>query len=169
MLCQHCNERQATVYMKNSVNGHQTELHLCPICAKELGYTTANPFSAFAKEVDTAFDPFSLLFASPEKKVYDKPQACPVCGSTAADIRRTGRAGCAGCYSLFAPILDPVIRKIHGTATHTGSIPKSAGAAVCTKHRLDDLKAQLKAAIDSEDYESAAKLRDEIRSLEQNG
>jgi len=171
MLCQNCKERQATVYIKNIVNQQQTELHLCPQCAKELGYTAnmTNPFSGFAKEMDTALDPFSFLFASPEKKIFDKPQSCPLCGTTSNDIRRTGRAGCANCYSLFDAVLDPIIRKIHGTATHTGNIPKSAGANLSSKRHLDDLKAQLKAAIDSEDYESAAKLRDEIRGMEQNG
>lgn len=173
MLCQNCKERQATVYIKNIVNNQQTELHLCSQCAKELGYTgsTVNPFTAFAKDVDAAFDafPFGSLFSASEKKIFDKPQSCPICGSTASDIRRTGRAGCANCYSLFDAILDPVIAKIHGTAAHTGNIPKSAGAGISSKRHLEDLKTQLKTAITNEDYETAAKLRDEIRGLEQNG
>ena len=128
-----------------------------------------NPFQSFAKEVDSAFDafPFGNLFAAPEKMIFDKPQSCPLCGATSTDIRRTGRAGCANCYSIFDTILDPIISKIHGTTTHTGNIPKSAGANLSSKRHLEDLKTQLKAAITNEDYESAAKLRDEIRSLEQ--
>jgi len=173
MLCQNCKERQATLYIKHLVNNQQTELHLCAQCAKELGYTNntmVNPFQSFAKEVDSAFDafPFGNLFASPEKKIFDKPQSCPVCGASAVDIRRTGRAGCANCYSLFDAILEPIIGKIHGTATHTGNIPKSAGTNLSSRRHLEDLKAQLKTAITNEDYEFAAKLRDEIRSLEQN-
>jgi len=70
---------------------------------------------------------------------------------------------------MFDYALDPIIRKIHGLAAHTGNIPKSAGAVLSSKRHLDDLKAQLKTAIANEDYESAARLRDEIRSMEQNG
>ncbi len=169
MLCQNCNDRQATVYIKTIVNGQQTELHLCPQCAETLGYTGTNPFSAFAKDMDAAFDafPFGSLFGTSDKQVLDKPQACPTCGMTASDIRRTGRAGCANCYSLFDAVLTPMIRRIHGGNTHAGSIPRSAGAELSAKRHLDDLKAKLKAAIESENYESAAALRDEIRSLEQ--
>jgi len=173
MLCEKCKERNASVYIKTIVNNQQTQLHLCPQCAAELGYTgtSNNPFSAFSHEFDTAFEsfPFGNLFASPEKKIFDKPQSCPLCGSTINDIRRTGRAGCANCYTMFDYALDPIIRKIHGLAAHTGNIPKSAGAVLSSKRHLDDLKAQLKTAIANEDYESAARLRDEIRSMEQNG
>lgn len=173
MLCEKCKEKNATVYIKTIVNNQQTQLHLCSRCAAELGYTGTgtNPFSAFAHEFESQFDtfPFGNLFASPEKKIFDKPQSCPVCGASIGDIRRSGRAGCANCYSLFDYALDPIIKKIHGTAEHTGNIPRSADANLSSKRHLDDLKAQLKAAIANEDYESAAKLRDEIRSMEQNG
>ncbi len=164
MLCDKCQKNNATIYIKNIVNNQVRELHLCAECAENLGYhePMENPFHAFG-----AFDPFTNLFAVTGKQENPATkQRCSVCNADITDIRRTGRAGCPHCYTLFETSMAPIIRKIHGASVHTGSIPKSAGAKISTKRILEEKKANLRNAVANEDYETAAKLRDEIRSLE---
>ena len=91
---------------------------------------------------------------------------CPECGLSIAALARTGRVGCAHCYSHFARAIAPYIRRVHGTAAHTGSIPGSAGPEMRKKRRALELKAELQRAVDAQEYERCAALRDEIRGLE---
>ena len=38
MLCNHCNNKEATFHCKTVTNGKTTEMHLCSECAHELGF-----------------------------------------------------------------------------------------------------------------------------------
>ncbi len=177
MLCEKCGKREANVYIKNVINGETTEMHLCGECANEQGLlkTAVNPFygmSSIFDDFNQAFQGFFPTLTAPSAGSHGalpSNTTCPVCGATAQDITRTGRAGCADCYSVFDYILNPAIKRIHGDVSHTGAIPGSAGAELSKKRRLSELKHELKAAIKKEAFEDAARLRDEIRSLENGG
>lgn len=176
MLCEKCGKREANVYIKNVVNGEVTERHLCSECAEAQGLLKQelNPFremNDFFSDFGSAFQGFFPELISPktEKRAIGAGRTCPLCGATVQDIARTGRAGCANCYTVFENILEPAIRRIHGDASHTGAVPGSAGAEVSRKRRLQDLKHELKTAIRNEAFEDAARLRDEIRGLENGG
>lgn len=171
MLCEKCGKNEATVYIKNVVNGKVTEQHLCGACAGETGvFKTSSPFSGMGglfDEMDQVFQGFFPGKSAPRS--LNRGTVCPVCGATAQDIARSGRAGCADCYQIFEQVLEPVIRRIHGGAVHTGAIPGSAGAEVSRKRQLESLRAELQTAIRNEAFEEAARLRDEIRTLENGG
>lgn len=176
MLCEKCGKNEANVYIKNVVNGETTEMHLCSDCANEQGLLkqAVNPFygmSSFFDDFGSAFQGFFPGLASPAVSGRSLPNGttCPLCGASAQDIARTGRAGCAECYSVFDYVLGPAIKRIHGDASHSGAIPGSAGAELSRKRRLTELKHELKTAIKNEAFEDAARLRDEIRSLENGG
>lgn len=161
MLCTKCGKNPASVYIKNTINGVTTEQHLCSQCAAE------------EKLINQAnMDPFSDLFSLFEPSVHSHQaigtDRCPLCGMTANEIMKSGRAGCASCYDVFSRILNPMIKRIHGNASHTGSVPASCSAGIKKEKRLETLRAELKSAIESENFEDAAKLRDEIRELESN-
>ncbi len=112
---------------------------------------------------------------------------CPACGATFSDIAESGRVGCADCYDSFAEQLAPSIIRTHGRVSHVGKHPSGAvssekadsakakpnvkqndsAAAVNEKQtKIAELKAQLKKAIETEQYEEAARLRDIIKQLE---
>ena len=38
MLCQNCGKKPATTFLKKTINGETTEIHLCADCARKLGY-----------------------------------------------------------------------------------------------------------------------------------
>jgi len=81
-------------------------------------------------------------------------------------VRRTGRAGCAECYKTFAYLFDPYIARIHGEVNHAGAIPASANEEITRRKRIRELREKLKEAVEKEEYEAAATMRDELRSLE---
>jgi protein arginine kinase activator len=93
-------------------------------------------------------------------------QVCSLCGSTSEDIARTGRVGCAVCYETFSKVLSPYITRIHGNTSHSGRIPVGAGGKIRLRRKLDALKADLRRAVEAEEFERAAVLRDEIKQLE---
>ena len=168
MLCQNCSKAQATTHIKRIINGEATEQHLCAACAKKLGF-------------DSFFDDFSLSIPNFFSGFFSdavpalagrKTERCETCGSSFDEIVRTGMVGCADCYDTFFSELMPTIRNIHGNTEHKGKRPGAIEYTV-NEEKTDDsadkltsLKAELKKAIEDENFERAAQLRDEIKGLE---
>jgi protein arginine kinase activator len=94
---------------------------------------------------------------------------CDVCGMSFEDFRKTGKLGCGNCYSVFRENLNPILRRIHGSTEHTGKVPGRVSICMKTTNELGKLRAELTAAISSEEYEKAAELRDKIKDLESTG
>ena len=167
MLCQNCNKRPATYHYKKTVNDDTQEIHLCSNCASELGYSPLFTWSPvnFGFNVDNFLSHMVSNDSSTLRQV--QTEACPLCGSRPADISRTGRVGCAECYTAFSGLLRPYITRIHGNTTHSGKFPAGIGGQIKKRRKIESLRADIKKAIDSEDYEQAVILRDEIRKLEE--
>jgi protein arginine kinase activator len=93
---------------------------------------------------------------------------CSACGSTLKEFRESGRLGCAQCYESFAAHLRDLLRRLHGSSQHVGERYAVPGAAGATDPRLQllDLKEQLRRAVEMENFELAAELRDRIRVFE---
>jgi protein-arginine kinase activator protein McsA len=96
-------------------------------------------------------------------KIPQEVKACPNCGFTVYDITKTGRLGCGTCYEHFKYEMLPIIEAYHKSARHQGKGPKSV--PLVEKPTLNNLEKELKAAIQKEDYEEAAKIRDLIKKL----
>lgn len=155
MLCERCGKHTANIYISQSVNGHKTEMHVCKSCAAQLGYTgLTKPFGA---------DFFGMLSPGTAVPVGG---ACPGCGATYEHYKATRLFGCDKCYTHFAPIAESVLKKVHGSAMHTGKLPGNADAKLKTRRELDSLRHALREAVLNEEYEQAASLRDRIKELE---
>lgn len=123
------------------------------------------------------FDLFSDLFdmldgmnmVSYSQQPAAQSRVCPVCGHSQNDFIKSGRFGCGECYKTFAPLAEQAIRQSQSATSHTGKVPSKSGAEIKAKRRLEDLKRQLKAAVANEEYEKAAKLHSEIKSIEGGG
>lgn len=170
MLCERCQKRQATVHYTQIINGSKTELNLCEECAREIGqidfgsfnFPIGNFMSPF--ETDMSFE--SLLSGLTNNIPEESPLSCDVCKTSYEDFRRTGRLGCMHCYEVFRDRLDPLIRKIHGNNVHKGKVPKKAGGNMRLEREIEQLKAKLNDLVKAENYEEAAKVRDEIKEIE---
>lgn len=161
MLCEKCGEHEATVRFVQIENNQKTEWHLCQSCAQ--GYTN---FS-------TGFDLQHLLSSmfQSEKMGQQMTQSrpskkCSTCGQTIFDVQKSGRLGCSDCYEVFHDELNPVLRRVHGSATHVGKIPARGYPKVRVTRQIEDLRRRLDECVRQEDYEQAAKFRDEVRELE---
>ena len=167
MMCQHCNEREATTHIKKNINGNKTEMHLCSECAAKLG--VAEEFSAESFFADTFFG--NLLGAGiPAMNVLSGVDRCDCCGSSFNDIVKNGSVGCANCYQKFEDKLEPSIIKIHGKTKHVGkNVTYTVDDTDKTETAVDTvqgLKEELKQAVKEQRFEDAAQLRDRIKELE---
>ncbi|MCL2081817.1 MAG: UvrB/UvrC motif-containing protein [Oscillospiraceae bacterium] len=104
-----------------------------------------------------------ITFQTPTPGFSHPP--CPGCGTTLAAIGKNGKLGCAKCYEHFQERLSSYIRRIHGPGVHSGSIPKSAGDELVIRRKLDSLRDELASAIEAQEFEACARLRDEINAL----
>lgn len=160
MLCQKCGKNEAEVYLVQTLNGERTEALLCAVCAAENGFG-ASPISFTSFLQSFIGEPGVMGFA--EK--YDEELKCGVCGQTLTEIKRTGKAGCAECYSVFKTQMETIIKNVQAGNTHTGKYPKKAGY-VSVNREIGALRNELTQAVEKEEFEKAAALRDRIKALE---
>ena len=172
MLCQKCKKNNATIHYRENINGKVTEYSLCADCAAELERDGVikfeNPFSNFMR--DDIFDFASVLpsfFTSLNHALGSgETKHCPVCGSTFSDIARTGHIGCPQCYETFADELAATVNQLHGVSKPQGRIPKRFGEKQNREAEINSLKEEQKKAIEAQEFEKAAELRDKIKALE---
>ena len=157
--CQHCHQAKATVHITDTMP-EKHEQHLCEECAQKVGvivkhnpHTTNDMLEEFIKQR-------SVLGEVDER-------ACPKCGLTFREFRLKGLLGCPYDYEVFRQFLTPLIERAHEGATdHVGKVPRTADATVQRQGRLLKLRRELQDAVEQENYERAAALRDQISHLE---
>ena len=170
MNCDQCHEREAVIHLTQIVNEQVTTLHLCERCAAEKGVESAatveqNPFAKLvAASMGKPTPDLTLTGATPRG-------ACPRCGGTLQDFRQSGRLGCAHCWRAFEGPLRDLLRRLHGSTVHMGErYTEHTGAQAPTNGNSGvaqaDLREQLRLAIETENFELAAELRDRLRVLE---
>ena len=163
MQCDKC-DREAQVHFTTIDQGEMKTLRLCEACASELGLGSDE---APAKEPLTDFLA-QLGKERDEAEAGAESEPCPFCGTTAPEFRKSGRLGCSQCYSHFEPQLRKLLRRVHGSTQHAGKLYLNEGSEVGDRlARLSSMRRRLQHAIDKEDFESAAELRDRIHELEE--
>src|SRR3989338_1041388 len=162
MQCDLCGAKKATVHLTEIVDEQMTELHLCEDCAREKSVQMEQQFG-LADLLAGLAD-----FSKPSKEVEKVKTKCPNCGLTYEEFRKVGRLGCYQCYPAFAEHLGVLLKKIHGSGQHLEKTPIKMNKAVKEKVvNLQDLRSQLQKAIQNENFEEAARIRDKIHELEQ--
>lgn len=163
MLCDICGKKEATVHLTEIIDDAMTELHLCEECAREKGAQVEQHFGL--AELLAGLADFEVQ-ADTDLGVKTKLK-CPSCGMTYSDFRKIGRLGCGNCYQTFKKMLLPLLKRIHGSTQHVGRLPTAKSPkASKARSEIQDLKAKLQKAIQFEDFEEAAKLRDSIKEIE---
>ncbi len=169
MKCDFC-PNLAVLHITDLQKGVVKTVHLCKSCAQkhakgleeELEETAAEPTPA------TAVSMLQLHLAEVTEEEEQREQLrCPICGITYQEFRKRGRLGCPNDYTLFAESLTTLLENIHGSTQHTGKIPQRTPAESRKKYELIRLRNELRQAIRDENYEEAARLRDQIRILEE--
>lgn len=159
MLCCVCKEKPATVHLTQIVGDKMQKLDMCEECAKAKGINDPTSFAMA--------DLMLGLGASQEldQSVAGAELKCPRCGFSQADFKKSGRLGCPECYSTFAEGLAGLLKSMHKGTRHVGKAPEALRKTRETVDRLKTLQKKLNKAIETEDFETAATLRDEIKVL----
>lgn len=162
MICDLCKKREAVVYITKIENGKRSEIHLCAHCARKQGELGS------LRDFNIIDNDFFRKMAYPayEGDTETAP-ACTVCGLTYDEFNREGKFGCPACYEAFKEEVPPLMRRIHGHSKHVGKVPNRGTGVFRTATQIKRLRQHLQKLVQDERYEEAAKVRDEIRTLQQ--
>jgi protein arginine kinase activator len=161
MTCNLCGKPNATIYFKGIVNSQAIKLHLCETCAKKKGMVFP-----FGKSIFSLGDVVANLAQASKSGVNLFGTICKGCGLNYAEFKETSQFGCSQCYTTFSTLVGPLLQQIHGTAQHVGKTYRRSVRLGSNMEELARLKLELRQAIQSEAFEKAAALRDEIKALE---
>jgi len=156
-LCQYCGKREAKIHFTEIKDGKQTEMHICEQCAHE-----KNVALAFPSLLSHIVAGGPSAGSSSDTEI---PGTCAECGLSYADFKSKGRLGCPACYTSFAPVLVPLLEKVHGSSSHAGDSPRRLKSVISANQEARELRDALDQAIADEEYEKAAGLRDQIREI----
>jgi protein arginine kinase activator len=163
MSCEQCREREAVIHLTQIVNESVKTLHLCERCAAEKGVESPGaqpktPLGTFLAAMGQGSDQAQTA------RVVD---TCSRCGGSLQDFRETGRLGCPDCYRVFEAPLRDLLRRLHGSTHHMGERYADRGSSVSSnREQASELREQLRLAVETENFELAAELRDRLRVLE---
>jgi protein arginine kinase activator len=169
MLCDSCRERDAVVWLTTIENNAVHQLHLCERCAAERGVetTVATPKHPLGEFLQAVHQQVATASGGAAGAALAEGQRCSFCNTTMADFRATGRWGCARCYTNFEAGIRELLRRVHGNHRHVGRAYRAPMSESLERASvLGELKEKLRRAIESEQFELAADLRDRIRVME---
>jgi protein arginine kinase activator len=158
--CQVCGSNPATVHLTDIVQGQKKETHLCQDCAEgqqilqhqELNLPAILQ-TLIGQHVGPRADELARL-------------VCPTCGIKYMEFRARGRLGCPHDYAIFRSGLEPLLQRIHRFTRHVGKAPRHGAISPERHAEYVELRRQLNAAVATEAYEEAARLRDLLRQKE---
>jgi len=163
LVCQLCGKHNATIYFKGIVNDHTVKMHMCESCAKKKGM--AFPFG---KSIFSLGEMVANLAASSKLGGALLGLTCKNCGMNYAEFRQISQFGCSHCYTTFAQLIEPLVKKVQGSSQHIGKQYRRTVRPSSAIQELAKLKIELKEAISHEAFEQAAALRDQIQALERS-
>jgi len=163
-LCQICKQAPATISVTQIFNGEKKHLKLCEKCAAAKGgLHSLSDLSAFFEKALSGI--LGLAADLPEK--HGTEIECPGCHLTLSRFEREGLLGCPQCYETFKDELAILLRRMHGSNKHIGTQPQHLRLPQ-QKAELEKLRRQLRQAVETEEYELAAKYRDMIKNIERD-
>ena len=167
MVCENCKQRHAKVTVTQVQDGQKFTHHYCEVCAAQF-----HPFHYDVQEEPISLQQFiSNWFGSPiQQQVQNKqPQqttSCTKCGFTYRQFLKQGKFGCTQCYSTFYEHLPAIFEKLHGGTEHIGSVENKTSDTERLVQHIEELRQQIKQAIEQERFEDAASIRDQIKVLQ---
>ena len=165
MMCDECGKRRATVHLTEIVDGKAVQKNLCDECyGHQEDLPELSPSHVFAQLIEAV---------APELKELSS-KTCPECGTNYLEFRQTMKLGCPHDYEVFDKALEQLLERIHGSVEHVGKVPKNLASAKGWKKdavsgQLEMLERKMQKAVEKEEYEKAAELRDQIQQIKEHG
>lgn len=161
MLCDQCGVNEAIIHLTTIQNNQITTSHLCESCSAQ------NGVDAGATMQNLPLTDFLAQASKAESASAVGP--CAYCGMKLDEFKKKGRLGCPHCYVTFDTHLRNLLRRLHGSAQHVGKVYLPPNPSETQRQdRLAGLKRKLDRAVESEDFEQAARIRDMIRTETQH-
>lgn len=160
MLCEECGKNPASVSLTVKVGGEVRTRRLCPQCMKQMEQSL--------KQGDIQSFLGSVLSVLSTSRKEPAPQiSCSGCGLSYAEFERSGRLGCAQCYRDFSEQLKPLLQRVQGRTQHAGRVPANFAPSPqdAITAQINALRQKMDEAVACENFEDAAKYRDELRAL----
>ena len=155
MICELCEKSEATVYLKQFINGIEKELFVCEKCAGKHEFEIPSPMGMS----DFLFG-VGVNKVMPSESPKDE-KSCSNCHMRKSDFNKSSRMGCEHCYEVFEDELRPMLAVMHKSYKHKGKVPANAKVALS----LERLEMDLESAIETQNFEKAAEIRDSITAL----
>jgi len=155
--CQNC-PKDKTIHLTQIIGGSLKKIDLCADCPHAKNLTDSQTFGLA--------DQLLGLGASDNMEQVTQTETCGNCGFTLRDFRKTGRLGCSLCYLTFFPGVERVLNDTQKGTEHTGKRPERQKEREEIRARIDEITEEMNQAVANEDYEAAARLRDELRNCE---
>lgn len=162
MICNVCGTNPATIHLTEIINSQMLEIHLCEACAEEKG-------TDFKTHFNVADLLAGLSDISTAETVQHKAEklVCAECQLGYAEFAKNGRLGCPACYEAFSKYLTPLIKRVQRSSQHVGKKPSRIAPEAEARHELKIIQEKLKKCVAKEDFEEAARLRDQIKTLQE--
>jgi protein arginine kinase activator len=158
MKCEICGLKDAVIHIRQIQKDLMHELHICEECAQEKG---------LIREEDSELPIANLLSGLLEGKdmtgAAEVKDACPRCGMKASEFRKQGKLGCPECFAAFEKDVRSIISQMAARPRHSGKLPIALATEHAASAEAENMREELKEAIEREDYELAARLRDKLR------
>jgi len=165
VICQICKKNPANIIFTIIINNKKKDINICKKCAEEKGFS--NPLGEFPSLLG------GIIFGMAEEKIKEimddeilqKDITCEECGLRYAEFKTSGLLGCQFCYEAFKDDLKVILRRIHGNNRHfalkkEGILPE--------EKEISELRRELEKAIEKEEFEKAAQIRDKIKYIKKN-
>lgn len=167
MKCESCHEREATIHITKNSGFNQREYFLCEQCANESFSAQYSSFQDESFNIHQLLKSLSHQKLSPEESQIEQ---CKTCGSTIESILQNGKFGCPDCYQTFPEEVADIISRVqlHQHA-HVGKVPNKSLAHIEVKKQIEQLENQLSELVEAQEFEEAAVVRDEIKTLKSAG
>jgi len=160
--CEECGVNEACYTISVMMGGQVTQRHLCADCMARMNMSIA---TGNVKHLLSAI--MSAITGTVEEAAKEPAEdiVCQRCQTTLSQFTKSGRLGCPACYRAFREQLTPMLQQIHGRVEHAGRKPLDTVEAQRSRTRHEELQRQMEIAVAQEDFELAAALRDQLRSL----
>ncbi len=169
MICDECQTREATCQVTVLVGGEKLTRHLCEECLERMrgnlkrGLLESRITDLFSSILSTLTMGVATEMAKQNEPAEEK--TCEACGLTLTAFRKSGRLGCPACYKAFREELEPMLKQIHGRTQHAGRRPLESEEEQKARSLREELSRQMEEAVRTEDFETAARIRDQLREM----
>jgi protein arginine kinase activator len=150
--CEDCGKNPATIHLTQIMNESTIISHLCEECARKKGVTISITNEEPPRQDTTQ--------TAPENDIV-----CPRCKMNFSEFKLKGLLGCIDCYKHFEKNIDALLVQVHGSSNHKGKLYRITETDKSDIQNMERLRSELTTAIEKEEFERAAIIRDAIHAL----